>query len=167
MFESQSSSLTSQNVLRSHLLEFLHGGSAHADPRTALADLPPAHYGLRPAEAPHSPWELLEHLRFTLHDLLDFCRNPDYVAPEWPDDYWPGSTPPADKQAWLAAVEEFMGDLAAFERMVEDPETDLESKIPWGQGQTILREVLLAIDHTSYHLGQLVLVRKQLADWKN
>lgn len=155
-----------QDAIRSQLLEFLQGGSAHTDLRTALADMPQAHYGLRPAKAPHSPWELLEHLRFTLHDLLDFCTNPDYVAPEWPEDYWPGSASPADPQAWQNAVDGVLSDLSAFEALIEDPSTDLGAKITWGQGQTILREVLLAIDHTSYHLGQLVLIRKQLEDWK-
>ncbi len=156
---------TGTALLRTHLLEFLRGGSAHADARTALADLEEKHYGAKPEGAPHTPWQLLEHLRFTLHDLLEFCTNADYIAPAWPDDYWPGGEAPSGKQAWQAAVDEFLGDLATFEKLVENPETDLEAPIAWGRGQTILREVLLAIDHTSYHVGQLVLVRKQLGAW--
>jgi hypothetical protein len=153
------------DAVRSHLLEFLRGGSAHVDPRTALAGVSERHYGSKPEGAPHTPWQLLEHLRFTLHDLLEFCTNAGYTAPAWPDDYWPASDAPGDKQAWKSAADRFLGDLEAFEALVEDPETDLEAQIPWGQGQTILREVLLAIDHTSYHVGQLVLIRRQLGDW--
>ncbi len=155
------------NALRATLLEFLRGGSAHVDPRTALLSVPERHYGVKPKGAPHTPWQLLEHLRFALHDLLEFCTNENYAAPAWPDDYWPGADAPADKQAWQASVESFLSDLAAFEQMVEDPEQELEAQIPWGQGQTFLREVLLAIDHNSYHLGQLVLVRRQLGDWQD
>jgi hypothetical protein len=154
------------DAVRSHLLEFLRGGSAHVDPATALAGVAEKHYGAKPAGSPHSPWQLLEHLRFTLHDLLEFCTNPDYAAPAWPDDYWPGSEAPGEPTAWQSSTESFLGDLSAFEAMAEDPKTDLYAKIPWGQGQTILRELLLVIDHTSYHLGQLVLLRKQLEDWK-
>jgi hypothetical protein len=158
---------TSSTAIRSHLLEFLRGGSAHVDPRTALANVPQQHYGAKPEGSPHTPWQLLEHLRFTLHDLFEFCTNEDYVAPAWPDDYWPAADAPAGKQAWQAAIDGLLGDMAAFEVLVEDPAIDLEARIPWGQGQTILREVLLVIDHTSYHLGQLVLIRRQLGDWKD
>lgn len=153
--------------IRSHLLEFLRGGSAHVDPRTALANFPEQYYDAKPKGSPHTPWQLLEHLRFTLHDLLEFCTNEDYTAPAWPDDYWPGAEAPSGKQAWQAAMDGFLGDMAAFEALVEAPATDLEARIPWGQGQTILREVLLVIDHTSYHLGQIVLVRRQLGDWED
>lgn len=156
---------TGNTLLRLHLLEFLRGGSAHVDARTALAGLAEKYYGAKPDGTPHSPWQMLEHLRFTLHDLLEFCTNADYAAPAWPDDYWPGGEAPSDKQAWLNSVDSFLANLEAFEKLVENPEIDLETPIAWGQGQTILREVLLAIDHTSYHLGQLVLVRKQLEDW--
>ena len=155
------------DALRARLLEFLRGGSAHVDPRSAVSGIAEAHYGAKPDGVPHSPWQLVQHLRFTLHDLLEFCTNPEYAAPAWPDDYWPGGEAPIDKQAWQAAVNEFLAGIAAFEALVEDPHTDLDAPIPWGQGQTILREVLLAVDHTSYHLGQLVLVRRQLGDWQD
>ena len=164
---STSSPASQTQSLRAHLVEFLRGGSAHVDPRTALAGLPERYYAAKPAGLPHSPWQLLEHLRFTLHDLLEFCSNPDYAAPTWPDDYWPGGDAPEGKQGWQHSVEAFLGDLAAFEALVIDPETDLETNIAWGDGQTILREVLLAIDHTSYHLGQLVLVRRELGAWQD
>lgn len=157
---------TLSTALRAHLLEFLRGGSAHVDPRTALAGIAERHYTAKPNGLPHTPWQLLEHLRFTLHDLLEFCTDPDYSAPTWPDDYWPNQEKPVDKRAWAESVEAFFADLRAFEAIVENPTTDLLAPIPWGQGQTILREVLLVIDHTSYHLGQLVLVRKQLDDWQ-
>jgi hypothetical protein len=154
------------SAFRSHLLESLRGGSAHVDPRTALAGISEEHYGLKPGGSPHTPWQLLEHMRFTLCDLVEFCTNSTYTAPAWPEDYWPSGDAPDNKQAWQASVESLLASFAAFERMVEDPDINLEAKIPWADGQTILREVLLAIDHTSYHLGQLMLLRKQLGDWQ-
>ncbi len=136
------------------------------DPRTALAGISEEHYGLKPKGSPHTIWQLLEHMRFTLNDLLEFCTNRSYAAPAWPEDYWPDNEAPTDTAAWQASVDSLLAGLTAFERLVEDPETDLEAEIPWGDGQTILREALLVIDHTSYHLGQLVMVRKQLGDWR-
>ncbi len=152
--------------LRPHLLEFLRGGSAHVDPQTVIADLPQQFAGARPAGSPHSCWEILEHMCLTLSDLMRFCTDPAYTAPQWPEDYWPETMEPPSPEAWAESASRFLGLLAQFERMVEDPATDLEAPIPWGEGQTILREVLLAGDHTSYHLGQLVLLRKQLGSWK-
>lgn len=160
-------SLSQTDALRAQLVEFLRGGSAHVDPKTALAGLKPEHYGAKVAGLPHTPWQLLEHMRFTLRDLLNFCTRPDYVAPEWPDDYWPSVPGPEHSEDWRKSADGLIEDLGAFEALVENPETDLGAKIPWGQGQTILREALLAVDHTSYHLGQLVLVRQLLGAWKH
>jgi hypothetical protein len=154
------------DVLRPHLLEFLRGGSAHVDAETVFADFPLELAGVRPAGSPHSPWELLEHLRLTLADLVRFCTDPAYKAPQWPEEYWPSESKPQSAEAWAAAAADFQDQLRKFEQLVEDPQTDLAARIPWGDGQTILREVLLAGDHTSYHLGQMVLMRKQLGAWK-
>jgi len=49
--------------------------------------------------------------------------------------------------------------------LVENPRTDLFAKIPWGDGQTILREALLLADHNAYHLGQLVDARRAQGAW--
>ncbi len=149
-------------ILRDHLLEFLRGNSAHIDFKTAVQDFPPALYGEKPQGAPHSAWQLLEHIRFTLHDLLEFCTNPKYTEPEWPKDYWPESAAPPSTEGWAAAVRAVNEDLTAFEKLADDPGSNLYAQIPWGNGQTLLREILLAGDHTSYHLGQLVMLKKQL-----
>jgi hypothetical protein len=151
-------------VLRDQLVEFLRGSSAHIDVRAALKDFPVKLYGAKPKGAPHTAWQLLEHIRFTLHDLLDFCLNPKYVTPEWPKEYWPKEEAPPSSDAWKACAKAIHEDLAAFERLAGDPGSNLYARIPWGDGQTLLREILLAGDHTSYHLGQLVMLRKQLEE---
>lgn len=157
---------TEDHALRDQLLEFLRGGSAHADAGTALDDFPPALQGKKPEGAPHSGWQLLEHVRFSVHDLLDFCTDSEYLAPKWPDDYWPKEDTPASPEAWNESVKALKEDLAEFEKLIQNPESNLYAQIPWGDGQTLLREVLLAGDHTSYHLGQIVMLRKQLAAWE-
>lgn len=157
--------------LRSHLLDLLRGSGAHVDVLSALAGLPPHLRGKRPPGAPHSAWELLEHIRFTLHDLLDYCVNPHYREPAWPRDYWPHSAEPATDlatdQDWCESVTALEADLAEFERLIRNPRTDLFAAIPWAKaGHTPLREVLLAADHTSYHTGELVYLRRLLGAWK-
>jgi hypothetical protein len=152
-------------ALRDHLLELLRCGSAHLDFDKAIADLPANLRGVRPEGSPHSVWELVEHLRFTQWDILDFSRNPDYTTPNWPEDYWPKTPAPANDAAWEESVAAFHRDLKAMQDLVADPKTDLYAKIPWGEGQTILREAMLVADHNAYHLGQIVLVRQMLGDW--
>ncbi len=150
-------------ILRDQLVEFLRGKGAHIELKEAVKDFPAEHYGTRPNGAPHSAWQLLEHIRFTLHDLLEFSTNPKYLEPEWPKDYWPEAAAPPSNDAWEAAVRAIHEDIAAFEKLIGDPSSNLYARIPWGDGQTLLREVLLAGDHTSYHVGQLVTLKKQLA----
>ncbi len=150
--------------LRKHLAELLTGAHAHVDFDDAVADLPPALRGAKPEGAPHTPWQLLEHLRLAQSDILEFSRDPKHVSPKWPEGYWPQSEAPPDDRAWDGSVESFRRDLQAMRALVA--EADLYTPFPWGKGQTLLREALMLADHNSYHLGQLVLTRKMLGAWK-
>jgi uncharacterized damage-inducible protein DinB len=154
-------------ALRTHLTELLSGAGAHADYAESLENLPFKLQGAKPAGAPHTPWQLLEHMRISIHDLLDFSTNSNYLAPNWPADYWPSSDAPASESDWEHSVRAFRADLKEFEKLIHDDESNLYAPIPWGDGQTIFREVLLAADHNSYHLGQLILLRQQLGAWKS
>jgi hypothetical protein len=138
----------------------------HASLDSAAKGLAPALRGKRPEGYPHSPWELLEHIRITQRDLLDFCRDPDYVEKlEWPRDYWPSSPEPLSTAAWDKTIADYKSDREAFARFVTETGVDLTAKIPHGKGQTYLRSILLAVDHASYHVGQLVSVRRLLGAW--
>jgi hypothetical protein len=158
--------MTSNQSLRKHLLELLDGGHAHAAFDDVIANLPAQSYGEIPKGLPHSAWMLLEHLRITQWDILEFSRNPKYKALKWPDDYWPKKSAPPNATAWEATVKSFRDDLTAMKKLVSDSKTDLFAEIPWGEGQTILREAMLMADHNSHHLGQLIDVRRLLGIWK-
>lgn len=155
-----------EQVLREHLLELLRAGSAHLGLEQAIAGLPADLRGARAQELPHTAWQLLEHLRITQWDILEFSRNPDHVSPKWPDAYWPETAAPPDEAAWDRCVEQFRQDLKAMQDLLADPETDLYLKIPWGDGQTILREAMLVADHNAYHIAQLVTLRQALGAWQ-
>jgi hypothetical protein len=109
---------------------------------------------------------LLEHMRIAQWDILDFSRNANYKALKWPADYWPKKAEPSAPLGWEKSIERFHDDLEAMKKLVSDPKTDLFAKIPWGEGQTILREALLVADHNSHHLGQIIDVRRLLGIWK-
>lgn len=151
-------------ALRDQLLALLRGGNAHAAFDQAIADFPESSQGVRPPGVPYSGWELLEHMRIAQWDILEFSRNPDHQSPDWPSGYWPPESNPPGRDAWKKSVEDFRADLAAMEELVST--ADLFRPLPWGEGQTVLREALLVGDHNAYHLGQLILVRKLLGNWK-
>lgn len=147
-------------ALRRHLLYLLQEGGAHVTFSAALGDWPVQLAGVKVANSPHTAWMLVEHLRIAQWDILEFSRNPKHVSPAWPEGYWPSSEAPPNEQAWKASIAAVKDDLQAMEKLVGDPNVDLYAKLPWGDGQTVLREALLVADHNAYHLGQLVMLRK-------
>jgi len=158
--------MTSDASLRQELVKLLRGGNAHADFEAVIKDLPAELRGKTPKGAEHSLWQLLEHMRIAQWDIVEFSRNPDHKSPDFPSGYWPATSAPPDDAAWEKSVRAFRKDLKMMCELVEDPSTNLGAKIPGGDGQTILREALLIADHTSYTLGQLVLLRRLLGAWK-
>jgi len=140
---------------------------AHTTLEKAVKDLAPALRGQRPPNYPHSVWELLDHIRITQHDLLDFCQNPDYEEKlAWPHDYWPATPAPPSADAWDKSIADYRREREALVRFTTKSEIDLTTKIPGGTGQTYLRTILVAVDHASYHVGQIVSVRRLLGAWR-
>jgi hypothetical protein len=148
--------------LRKHLAQLLNMKGAHVNLVAAVADFPVAMRGAKPQGAPHTAWQLLEHIRLAQEDILDFSRNPQYREKKFPDDYWPATEAPPGEDSWDQSVQQFQKDLKEMQDLLADTKHDLLAKIPHGSGQTLLREALVAADHNSYHLGQLVFLRKIL-----
>jgi hypothetical protein len=153
--------------LRQHLFDLLGGGNAHAKFEDVIPDIPANLRGRKPENFPHTPWMLLEHLRIAQWDILEFSRSPKYKAPKWPEGYWPKTEAPPSAAAWEKSIKGFRADLEAMQKLVKNPDTDLFAKIPWGDGQTVLREALLVADHNAYHLAQIVDVRRLLGAWES
>ncbi len=155
------------STLRQHLLKFLKGGQAHVEFEKATADLPAALRGAKAPNQPHTPWRLVEHMRLAQWDILEFCRNPKHVSPDWPEGYWPADDAPPDAGAWEQCLKSFRADRRAFEALIADPRADLLAPLPHADGQTLAREAMLIVDHTAYHLGQLILLRRVLGAWED
>ena len=151
--------------LREHLAYLLRGGGAHVHFDDALQRFPANKRGAFAKGFPHTAWQLLEHGRLVQWDILEFSRNPKHVSPEFPEGYWPKTPLPPSNAAWEKSVRTFRKGSAEMIRLVKNPRTDLLATIPGSQGLTILREALLLADHNSYHLGQLVALRRALGIW--
>jgi len=159
------SSKDADSILREQLVYLLKGGGAHVHFSDALEDFPARKRGTFVKGLPHTGWQLLEHARIAQWDILEFSRNPKHVSPDFPGGYWPKTPVPPNDDAWDKSVEAFERDLAEMVKLVKNPKTDLCAKIPYGDGQTILREALVLADHNSYHLGQLVDLRRAIGAW--
>jgi hypothetical protein len=151
--------------LREHLVHILEGSHAHPSWKSVLKNFPLDRIGEKPPGSPHSAWELFEHMRIAQWDILRFSQSAGHVSPKFPEGYWPKEPQPQNQAQWDESLRSFEKDLEEFIAMVRDPRRDLNSQFPWGDGQNLLREALVLADHNSYHLGQLVLVRKLLGVW--
>src|SRR5262245_35965158 len=158
--------MSNDESLRQHLVWLLGEGNAHLTFDAAIASLPVKFRGAMASGVPHTPWRLVEHMRIAQWDILEFCRNPKHISPEFPKGYWPATDAPPDDSAWNRTVQSFRADLQAMQQLVANPATDLFAPIAHaGDRQTILREALLVADHNAYHLGQLIIVRRALGVW--
>lgn len=157
----------SNDPLLKQLLALLKGGQAHATLDDALADFPAEKRGIVPAGLPYSAWQLLEHLRIAQRDILDFSDPPagGYQHRKWPDAYWPETANPPKETSWDESVAALREDAARFEALMTRPDAELFTPFPWGEGQNLLREVLLIADHNAYHTGELVVLRRLLGIW--
>ena len=156
-----------EKALRDQLRKALNWSEGHVDWKTALAGVPAKSRGAKATGTPHSLWELLEHVRIAQWDILEFSRSAKHVSPDFPSGYWPQTPAPADDAAWKKSVNTFENELGEMQKLVADAKTDLLSPIAHGSGQTILRQALLLADHNAYHLGQFVLLRRLLGNWKD
>lgn len=152
--------------VREHVVTLLEGGHAHATFDAAVKGIPVSLRARAPRGLPYSPWQLLEHLRITQWDIVEFSRSREHESPKWPEGYWPSpdNLKPSEGE-WRKSVADFRRDLKSMQALIADPDTDLFAPIPWGDGQTVMREALLVADHNAYHLGELIVVRRLLGAW--
>jgi hypothetical protein len=157
-----------QDEVRKQLVALLDGGQAHATFEEAVKNFPAELRGVVPEKLPYSAWQLIEHLRITQRDILDFSapRTGGYHSLKWPEEYWPKEPKPPSPEAWDRSVASIHSDLEKFKALILKPESDLAKPFRWGTGQNLLREALLIADHAAYHIGELVVLRRLLGAWK-
>ena len=154
-----------EQALREQLLKVIDWEEAHVPFDRAVKGIPPSMRGVVPNGWEHSAWQLVEHIRIAQADILEFSITAKYKAKKWPDDYWPKSPAPRTAEAWTRSLAAIRKDRKALQQLAKNPRIDLAAEIPHGTGQTYLREILLVAAHNSYHIGQIVSLRRQLGIW--
>lgn len=153
------------DVLRNQLLAVLRGGHAHMPLDEAVANFPVEAMNRKPPNVSYTPWHLLEHVRITQKDILEFICDPAYVSPPWPEGYWPGVGEQVDEAGWQQTLAQFQADLQRLIELVENPQTNLTADLPHAPGYSIVREILTVTDHTAYHLGEFAILRQVMGTW--
>jgi hypothetical protein len=157
--------MTDIDILREQLIELIDGHGAHMPFDDAVAGFPDDAINRLPPNVPYTPWHLLEHLRITQADILDYIVNRTYLEPDWPEAYWPARDTTATPEQFAATIRGFRADRAALRDLVADPATDLLATIPGTSGHTILREIRVVGDHNAYHIGEFAILRQVMGTW--
>lgn len=153
------------NALRTRLADLLRGGDAARPTLEIIQEFPYGKAGVVPDGLPYSAWSLIEHLRISQDDIVEFSRDPDYESPAWPDEYWPADKAPEDEGEWSRGIEGFRAGLETMIGLVLDEQRDLLEPLPWGDGQNLLREAVVLAEHNAYHGGQIVVIGRLLGVW--
>lgn len=157
--------MNTDKLLREAITNYLENPHTHKTLEEIVKDFPEKLINTVPDGVPYSFWQMLEHIRVSQFDMVDFIQNPNYKEMKWPEDYWPGKNEMATKQIWDNAVKQYSEDLKTLQKIVNDPESDLFAPIKHGNGQTIFREILQIIDHASYHIGEFVVMARIAKAW--
>jgi len=156
----------SDSTIRQQLVNLLTKRQAHMLFNDAVKDFPEAHINTQISDADYTFWHLIEHIRLTQFDILDYIRNPEYAARQWPRDYWPAPDATTDTAGWSQTVQQFNADLQALLDIINDPANDLFAQIPHAQpGHNILREIIIVGQHNAYHVGELGILRQTMGLW--
>ncbi len=154
-----------EKVFRENLINALTKEQAHLSLKSTIENLKPENRNKKPFPDFHSVWQLLEHIRITQGDIVQYILNPDWKSPEWPEGYWPKGNDKISDEEWNKSISKFDSDLKKLVDIVKDESIDLTSVIPHTKNHTYLREILIVIDHNSHHTGQIIAARKIIGDW--
>ena len=157
--------MESESELRNQLYALLRGGNAHMGFDDAVANFPIEAINTYPPNVSYSPWHLLEHLRITQSDILEFIRDPSYISPKWPEGYWPAKDKQADQTEWVETIRKFKADLADLEEIVKNPATNFTTDLPHAPGYNVMREIHTVSDHNAYHIGEFCILRQVMGTW--
>ena len=152
-------------ILIKELIDLITKGNAHVTFNDAVANLALDKLTVKPDNLPYNLWQLTEHIRITQWDILQFCIDPKYQSPPWPQGYWPDASDIPGQQQWDNCIQQIKNDRHQFIQLLKDPAVDLYQPFAHGSGQNLFREALLIADHTAYHTGEIIVIRRLLQIW--
>lgn len=147
---------------RNQLVQHLEGGQAYTSLEDFLDKIPFEKLGERPHGLPYSFYEVFFHICFAQKDILEYTISGDYKTHNWPDDYWPENKSPKDLEEWENMKQEYFDDRKMFKDFILELKNDLDEPVRNSKDHSLLREIMLVIEHTAYHTGQLLVIQRLL-----
>lgn len=154
--------VNSHRVTREQIVQQLEGGQAFLEVEKLLEEVDFEDLGKRPSGLPYSFFEQFFHMRVAQFDVLDFIRNTYYEPKNWPEDFWPVETEPASEEEWNQLKESYFKERNELMNIILDEKNGLHAEVNHGEGQTLLSEVLMVLQHNAYHTGQLAIIFRLL-----
>ncbi len=151
---------------KEQLVKHLKGGEAFMPLENFIDVIPFEKLGKRPHNLPYSFYELFYHIVFAQKDILEFSASEGYKTSKWPDDYWPNEPAPKTVEAWEKLKKDYFEDRESLKNFILDAENDLDHPVKNSEKHTLLREILLVIEHTAYHTGQMLIILRLLGLYK-
>ena len=146
------------SILKEQLLVSLKGRGAHAPHAAILSRIPAERAAEIPPGLTHSAYQLLEHMRYCIEDILDYCRNPAYRLRKG-EEYWVENPPSVSEETWEKARAAYFRALNEMIALVGSGDARLDAKVPSGpEDHTLFREAIIVVDHNAYHCGQLAVI---------
>jgi len=156
-----------RKIIVDELVSLINKGNAHAAFEDTVENVSLDLLNKMPDGLPYSVWQMTEHIRITQWDIVEFCIDANHKSPKWPEEYWPEKEEiKITEEQWQNSLKQIAADRKRFIDLLNDPATDLYTPFLHGSGQNLLREALLIADHTSYHTGQIIVIRRLLNDWE-
>lgn len=154
-------------LMAAQLVKFLRGGQSYIKLEQMLEKINLDVSGKEIFGMPYTVWQLLEHIRISQKDILDFSVDPGYKELKWPEEYWVPRKGPKDEEELRACIRQILSDREEMVRLIESNSDILLEKIPHGSGQTLMREAMITAEHNAYHAGEIVVLLRVLGAWKD
>ena len=152
----------SEQQLTKRLSNHLKSGEAFMPVDDLLKQIPLEYVGKNLEDIPYTIYELVYHMRLAQLDIIRYCSDSEYEEPEWPEDYWPERSTPFDEEEWNNLLQKFIAERDEFREYIIKKPSHLFKEVQPDTGHTLLRQILLLIEHNAYHIGQLYVMNRLL-----
>ncbi|WP_339648205.1 DinB family protein [uncultured Salegentibacter sp.] len=156
----------SDSASKKQLIKHLERGEAFMALEDFIDKIPFEKLGEKPCNLPYSFYELFYHISYAQKDILEYTTSEAYKTSKWPDDYWPNESAPQSKEDWGKLKKDYFEDRERFKNFILDADIDLNLPVKNSDNHSLLREVMLVIEHTAYHTGQMLIILRLLGLYK-
>lgn len=151
---------TDLEFLKKILRRSLFGKDAHVQSTQALEGLDWKAAGAQPKGIPHSIFQLLNHMIYWQNWTIQWLDGEKPKLPKHAAMSWPGDVGPKNQKTWEQTTKAFLAGLEKLSQRCKKLESFKKSG-KWNHPDMMQ----IIASHNSYHIGQIVLIRRMLGSW--